>query len=252
MTVTTSSRSEQIDSVDMSHKGNAALALAKLYRLPVLDTKGILRPTEDQLTRGNVEVNRIAAYDTNERRPTFYTAEQILEIPWTPRQLKTEVICIFPPRGGSIARARAREQKYGDKTAYIVYDRSGNQQRKFVVTPIGSVMEVRKREGSGDTTEGNATHDNKEDKNTIKLGIGDFVLYSVLVSKAAQNSFTAFASCLLVVLSGLAATLILLAIKGKALPALPISVFLGVIGYVWSRVFLQSWLSTFLAQSVYV
>lgn len=47
---------------------------------------------------------------------------------------------------------------------------------------------------------------------------GDFVFYSVLVSKAALYSFTAAVACMLVILTGLAGTLGLLAIQGKALP----------------------------------
>ena len=47
---------------------------------------------------------------------------------------------------------------------------------------------------------------------------GDFIFYSVLVSKAALYSFTSFAACMLVILAGLGGTLILLAVHGKALP----------------------------------
>lgn len=47
---------------------------------------------------------------------------------------------------------------------------------------------------------------------------GDFIFYSVLVSKAALYSFATFASCFLVVLAGLGGTLVLLAVYKKALP----------------------------------
>lgn len=47
---------------------------------------------------------------------------------------------------------------------------------------------------------------------------GDFIFYSVLVSKAALYSFATFASCFLVVLAGLGGTLVLLAVHKKALP----------------------------------
>ena len=58
---------------------------------------------------------------------------------------------------------------------------------------------------------------------------GDFIFYSVLVSKAAQYSFATFIACFLVILAGLGGTLVLLSVYHQALPALPISIFLGVV-----------------------
>jgi hypothetical protein len=245
----------------MSNKGKAPLVLARMYKLPILDKKGVLRPREQDANGPSVEGHEDVSGVSIRRQPTYYTAEEIQEIEWTPQQLNTRVTCIFPPRGGTIAKAKSREQKYDAGIAYIVYDRLGNQQRKFVVTPMGTVKEVLRREASGDGNDGgdnggdnNGDDDDDDDneKNTIKLGIGDFIFYSLLVSQAAQYSFTAFASCLLVVLFGLAATLVILAIKGKALPALPISIFLGVITFLWTQTFLQPWIGDFLVQSIYV
>jgi len=78
-------------------------------------------------------------------------------------------------------------------------------------------------------------YDEDEDR-SIKLGLGDFVFYSVLVSKAALYGFTTCAACFLVILSGLGGTLILLSIYKMALPALPISIFLGVTFYLLTRI----------------
>lgn len=49
---------------------------------------------------------------------------------------------------------------------------------------------------------------------------GDFIFYSLLVSKAAMYSFTAFATCMVTILFGLGATLVLLSVHGKALPGM--------------------------------
>ena len=81
--------------------------------------------------------------------------------------------------------------------------------------------------------------------NTIKLGLGDFVFYSVLVSRAAMFQFSTMMACLVTILvvssSGQAATnvaqlthvqgffttLIFLQFYRAALPALPISILAG-------------------------
>ena len=170
----------------------------------------------------------------------------------TPDQLRTEVTCVFPPGGGRIEKAGPREQTYDEGVVYMAYDRSGNQRHKFVVQPGGTVMEAVRRdatgsEGSDSEHNGDYTQDQK-----IQLGLGDFIFYSVLVSKAAQYSFTTFAACLLVVLSGLSATLVILAISGKALPALPISIFLGVAMFLLTRTFIHPWVFDFLPHSIYV
>jgi presenilin 1 len=106
---------------------------------------------------------------------------------------------------------------------------------------------------------------------------GDFIFYSVLVSKAALYSFTSFAACMLVILTGLGGTLILLAVHGKALPgeyssfvlalvlfffewiahtllfiALPISIFLGVIVFFLTRYFMEPWIQEVLRLPFYV
>lgn len=76
----------------------------------------------------------------------------------------------------------------------------------------------------------------EEEDRSIKLGLGDFVFYSVLVSRAALYDISTFAACFIAVLFGLGGTLFLLGLFKKALPALPISIFLGVAAYFMTRV----------------
>ncbi|EEC51311.1 predicted protein, partial [Phaeodactylum tricornutum CCAP 1055/1] len=89
-------------------------------------------------------------------------------------------------------------------------------------------------------------------RNSIKLGLGDFIFYSILVSKAAIYSFATFAASSLAILAGLGLTLLLLAIRGQALPALPISIFLGVVFYLTTRYVLEPWVEELFLHQVYI
>ncbi|KAK2976726.1 hypothetical protein RJ640_000746 [Escallonia rubra] len=73
----------------------------------------------------------------------------------------------------------------------------------------------------------------------IKLGLGDFVFYSVLVGRAAMYDLMTVYACYLAIVSGLGCTLILLAVCRHALPALPISIALGIMFYFLTRLLME-------------
>ncbi|KAL3637056.1 hypothetical protein CASFOL_019355 [Castilleja foliolosa] len=79
----------------------------------------------------------------------------------------------------------------------------------------------------------------ESDPRGIKLGMGDFIFYSVLVGRAAMYDLMTVYACYLAIISGLGCTLILLSVFRRALPALPISISLGVIFYFLTRLLME-------------
>ncbi|GAV69966.1 Presenilin domain-containing protein [Cephalotus follicularis] len=116
----------------------------------------------------------------------------------------------------------------------------GNQENDIVVneemSPLVDMMGLGyEREEAGRGGEDNPVIGSKG----IKLGLGDFVFYSVLVGRAAMYDLMTVYACYLAIISGLGCTLILLSVCRKALPALPISIILGVIFYFLTRLLME-------------
>ena len=85
-----------------------------------------------------------------------------------------------------------------------------------------------------------------------KLGLGDFVFYSVLLGRAVLYDYVTGLAAYLAVVAGLIATLFLLGIGGKALPALPFSIGFGFLSYILVGYFTVPFTTSMVEQNVYV
>ncbi len=197
-------------------KTTIPLAIAKVYKLPIT-SPGVLSE------KISIETSRTA----------------YLEQQFSSSELRTDVEVKFPRGGGKI------ETTYNNKNEprYIVYNKDGDIKRTLLVNKDGKVLE----EIAGDGGDIETAQDN-----TIKLGLGDFIFYSVLVSKAAEYGFAAFVACFLSILTGLGGTLVLLAVYHHALPALPISIFLAVVFYLLTIYCMEPWIQDMFQVPYYV
>ena len=146
-----------------------------------------------------------------------------------------EILGTFPGRDGAFTLMRSLDQKYGTRVAGRL--RSTGE-------PV-FLSDTGEDEGYGEGEE-------DEDDGTIKLGLGDFIFYSVLVSRAAFYGFATWAACMLVVLNGLGMTLLLLAVFNKALPALPISIALGVLFFLLGNLLIEPFLEIVVPSPIFV
>ena len=224
--------------INTSQTAELPLAIARVYNLKITS---IPRESEAIFSTSKSSGSSSESGGSRSSSPLLAAGDVDgpLEMPEkpSPTQLKAKVVVKLPRQGG-----RIEEVNRNGKISYMERDRNGEPKRFLSVDSLGRVF-----------SESNNEVDEEDDgNNTIRLGLGDFIFYSVLVAKAAQYSYTTFAACVLVILAGLGGTLILLSVFRHALPALPISVCLGIFFYFVTRALMEPWIEAVLIKPFHV
>ena len=253
------------------------LALAKVYRLPLVSHYGAAPSSSSTRRRGRSRHRSRDSSSVINESPLLADAsspEEFYERQFTEKELSADVEVEFPRNGGRIEKDDDGGRS-GRERRYRVFGKNGELRRTLIVNRKGKVYEVN---DDGDDDDDGDDESEYEEKSSIRLGLvrsilhficfswneswnssfyipylqGDFIFYSVMVAKAAMYSFTTFAACMLVILAGLGGTLVLLSVYHSALPALPISIFLGVIFYLMTKLVIEPWIEVMLTAPIYV
>jgi presenilin 1 len=245
--------------VDLVHEKGTPLP-GLLYRAAIADShqaKEAPHAIEIEPTRARMSENEFISWLLSPVRTPDTSARQSPPPPTQVLDFHQQVVSfLFDQRSNAQYRALDISQRYTDqqiklwRSLYTYYEiRSVSPSKPY---PSTEVIFARVATSPPDPQ----LSDIDDEDESIRLGLGDFIFYSVLVARAAMHGVAPFAACFFCVIAvrllivshrlqialdtnihsarfcgqGLGVTMYLLA-HYDALPALPISVFSGIFAY---------------------
>jgi len=221
--------------VETAQERNEPIFPALIYSSTVMYTVINTADSGDTGTRPAADANR-----TGEPGPRKTQAQQSVAPNTEGRTSTEDVAAGFTSSWREDGEARAERRR----DVVVNYGSSGN-----------SAPTAARGHGSGSVGENSGTNliDEEEEERGVKLGLGDFIFYSVLVGKASSyGDWNTTLACFVAILIGLCLTLLLLAIFKKALPALPISITFGLIFYFATREIITPFTDVLASQQVFL
>ncbi|XP_017891328.1 presenilin-1 [Ceratina calcarata] len=225
--------------------------------IAVLMPKGPLRILVETAQERNESIFPALIYSSTVMYTTSMTyAGYIQTATMTTSDSTTGDTTAYPMRGQTDNRANtaSEETEGGFSPEWVeTHGDRGARRAQEVSENASSLTESSRQQDNEVAREPRWPPNQNEEDRGVKLGLGDFIFYSVLVGKASSyGDWNTTLACFVAILIGLCLTLLLLAIFRKALPALPISIGFGLTFYFATRVIVAPFTDKLASEQVFI